>query len=93
MNAHVARAHKTTNTLHTFSLLDEEQPDLIVFTNILIGGCIPEIKKKLNIPILVTLQGDDVFLDSLDEPYKSNCLQQINEIAKPNGTITLEEKF
>ncbi len=62
--------------------LAAEKPDLILFSNILIGGCIPEIKKKLDIPILVTLQGDDVFLDSLDEPYKSNCLNQIRRIAE-----------
>ena len=48
----------------------EAQPSLIMFTNILIGGCIPEIKKRLGVPVLVTLQGDDVFLDSLPEPYR-----------------------
>ena len=73
--------------------LNEEQPDLIVFTNILIGGCIPEIKKQLNTPILVTLQGDDVFLDSLDEPYKSNCLQQINQIAKQVDGFIVHSDF
>ena len=52
-------------------------PDLVVLTNILIGGCIPEIKRRLQVPVLVTLQGDDVFLDSLCPPYRDQALEQI----------------
>ncbi len=57
------------------------QPDLLVLSNMLIGGCLPEIKKQLDIPILVTLQGDDVFLDSLPEPYRANCISRIGELS------------
>ena len=46
-------------------------PKLVIFSNILIGGCIELLKQKTNIQVLVTLQGDDVFLENLEEPYKS----------------------
>ncbi len=56
------------------------QPQLVVFSNILIGGSIPEIKRCLNVPVIVTLQGDDLFLDSLREQDRDACLQQISNI-------------
>ncbi len=60
--------------------LEQQRPDLIVFSNALIGGCIESIKKRLDVPILVTLQGDDVFLDSLQEPWRSRCMKRIHQI-------------
>ena len=62
--------------------IQKEEPEILIFTNILIGGCIPYLKKMSAAPILVTLQGDDVFLDSLDESFKSKCMTQIRKIAK-----------
>ncbi len=61
-------------------LASSVQPDLVVLTNMLIGGCIPEIKRKLKVPVLVTLQGDDVFLDQLVEPYKSHAFEEIRRL-------------
>ncbi len=61
--------------------LVDQQPDLILFTNALIGGCIPEIKKRLNVPVVVTLQGDDVFLDHLGDEYRGKCISKIREMA------------
>lgn len=57
------------------------RPDVVVTTNILIGGCIPEIKRALNVPVLVTLQGDDVFLDFIPEPYRRQAFEQIANLA------------
>ncbi len=74
--------------------LQREKPDLLIFTNILIGGCIEQIKQQLDVPVLVTLQGDDVFLDSLDEPFRSNCLELIKQIAtRVDGFIVHSEFF
>jgi len=58
------------------------KPDLVVLTNVLIGGCIPEIKRKLNVPVLVTLQGDDVFLDQLVEPFRSRAFEEIGRLVE-----------
>lgn len=63
-------------------LASSAKPDLVVLTNVLIGGCIPEIKRKLAIPLLVTLQGDDVFLDQLVEPYKSRAFEEIQRLVE-----------
>ena len=69
------------------------QPDLIIFSNVLIGGCIEAIKQETNAPILVTLQGDDVFLDRLKEPYKSKCINRIKEIVRHVDGFIVQSEF
>ena len=61
-------------------LTDEFRPDLVNLSNILIAGCVPALKKSLPVPVLVTLQGDDVFLESLPEPYKTEAFEQIRQL-------------
>jgi glycosyltransferase involved in cell wall biosynthesis len=61
-------------------LARELKPDLILLSNMLIAGCIPAIRQHLSVPILVTLQGDDIFVESLPEPYRSRALQEIEKL-------------
>lgn len=69
-------------------------PDVLIFSNILIGGCIEDIKQVVDCPVLVTLQGDDVFLDSLKSPYRSQCINRVKEIAnKVDGFIVQSHFF
>ena len=68
-------------------------PKLVIFSNILIGGCIESLKQKSNVPVLVTLQGDDVFLDSLKEPYKTKCIQRIKEITQHVDGFIVQSNF
>ena len=69
------------------------KPDVLVFSNILIGGALPELKKRLNVPVLVTLQGDDVFLESLLPQYKKQCLQLIRKVAEEVDGFIVHSKF
>ena len=73
--------------------LSKTQPRLMVFSNILIGGCIEEIKKQLGLPVVVTLQGDDVFLDSLKEPFRTQALARIAEIGKHVDAFIVHSEF
>ncbi|MGY8771090.1 MAG: glycosyltransferase family 4 protein [Pirellulales bacterium] len=61
-------------------LTDSIRPDVINLSNMLIAGCLPAIKKKLDCPVIVTLQGDDIFMNDLAEPFKQKCLTQIREL-------------
>ncbi len=58
----------------------ELKPDAIVLTNFLIGGALPELRKRLNKPILVTLQGDDIFFDYLPEPYRQQTIDAMRDL-------------
>ena len=63
-------------------LSGEVQPDVIVLSNILIAGCVPEIKRRLGVPVVVTLQGDDIFLRGLPEPHHTQALAEIRKLAE-----------
>ena len=63
-------------------LHDVQQPDLVNLTNILIAGCVPALKEQLNVPVLVTLQGDDAFLQYLPKRYRDRAVEQIRRLAE-----------
>ncbi len=73
--------------------LDRTRPDLMIFSNILIGGCIEEIKQRLGLPIFVTLQGDDVFLDSLEDPFRQQALERISQIGNHVDAFLVHTDF
>ncbi|MFN7875786.1 MAG: glycosyltransferase family 4 protein [Pirellula sp.] len=61
--------------LRLLDWLDKEiRPDVLILTNLLIGGGCREIKQRCGTRIYVTLQGDDIFIDSLPEPYKTETI-------------------
>ena len=49
------------------------RPDLVQLTNSMFLGLAREIKRRLGVPILCTLQGEDIFLEELPEPYRSQA--------------------
>ncbi len=63
-------------------LADEMQPDAIVFSNLLIGGAIPEIRRRVKCPIVVVLQGDDAFFDQLHQPYRDQSMELLRKLAQ-----------
>jgi len=70
------------------------KPDLICLTNLLVGGSIPALKRELGVPIYVTLQGDDVFLEELEEPWRSEVLAEMKRLAaEAEGFITFSEVY
>ena len=62
-------------------LAGDLRPDVIVFSNILTAGCVSEIKRRMNAPVVVTLQGDDIFLRGLPQPHQSLALAEIRRLA------------
>ena len=55
------------------------KPDLIVLTNVLLSGLIPPLKQEIPVPIVGTLQGDDIFLDALPQPARDQAIALIRE--------------
>jgi glycosyltransferase involved in cell wall biosynthesis len=74
-------------------LSDEVRPNLLLMSNVLIAGAAPTLKEKLGVPILVTLQGDDVFLDDLVEPYKSQAFAEIRRLAESIDGFLAHSRF
>ena len=57
----------------------ELRPQLVNLTNALLSGMVHELKRHLNVPILCSLQGDDIYLESLPEPARTECLKLIRD--------------
>jgi glycosyltransferase involved in cell wall biosynthesis len=55
-------------------LADEIKPEIVHLTNALLSGMVHELKERLRVPVLCSLQGDDIFLESLPESHRSRCL-------------------
>jgi glycosyltransferase involved in cell wall biosynthesis len=61
-------------------LTDEAKPEVINLTNAILSGMVPRLKEALpGVPLLCSLQGDDIYTESLPEPYRSRCLALIRE--------------
>jgi glycosyltransferase involved in cell wall biosynthesis len=58
------------------------KPDVISLPYSLLLGLAKPLKDALDRPVLCTLQGEDLFLDGLEEPYRSESKQLISEHLK-----------
>jgi glycosyltransferase involved in cell wall biosynthesis len=50
-----------------------EKPDLVHLSTSLLMGIGLAIKKRFGIPIVCTLQDEDVWIDAMEEPWRSRC--------------------
>ena len=62
-------------------LAEQEQPDVVHIATIMLIGLAKQIKERLGIPIVVSMQDEHVWLDSLDKPYDERCWEAIAERA------------
>ena len=81
---------------HVRELVDwlrNERPSVVNLSNLLIGGCLPEIKRQLDVPVVVTLQGDDLFLDQLSPEYRTKVLKRLRELARSVDRFVVFSEF
>ena len=67
---------KDIRKLTTF-LRTEEPPDIVTLPNSLLIGLARPIREALHRPVACTLQGEELFLNQLQEPYRSQALELI----------------
>lgn len=59
-------------------LAAEVKPDVIHLTNALLSGLVPELRAKLpQVPVVMELQGDDIFLDALPFQARAEAIRLI----------------
>ncbi|PHQ36136.1 glycosyltransferase family 4 protein [Rhodopirellula bahusiensis] len=70
------------------------QPDAIIFSNLLIGGAIPTIRRRLpNTRLVVTLQGDDIFLDHLPNDARSEAIVLCSQLSEQVDVFVTHSEF
>jgi glycosyltransferase involved in cell wall biosynthesis len=60
-------------------LASHVQPQVVNLTNAILSGMVHELKRQVGVPILCSLQGDDIYLDALPEPARGKCMQLIRD--------------
>jgi glycosyltransferase involved in cell wall biosynthesis len=70
-----------------------QKPDVAIFSNLLIAGCIREVKSRIGCPVVVMLQGDDIFYEGLIEPYRSEALQLLKQLAREVDLFIVHSEF
>lgn len=75
-------------------LKNEPPLDIINLPYTLLIGLAKPLKEALNVPIVCTLQGEDLFLDGLQEPYREEALQLIrNQIPNVDAFLSVSEYY
>lgn len=60
----------------------EVRPEIVQLTNSMFAGMAGPLKRELQTPIIAGLQGEDLFLSGLIEPYRSQALDVLKERLK-----------
>lgn len=70
-----------------------QKPDVAIFSNLLIAGCIREVKSRIGCPVVVMLQGDDIFYEGLIEPYRTEALKLLKQLAREVDLFIVHSEF
>ncbi|GAA5508474.1 glycosyltransferase family 4 protein [Novipirellula caenicola] len=69
-------------------------PDVLVLSNLLIGGALPTIRKRLpNTKIVVLLQGDDIFLDHLPDAARAEAVELCRKLVASVDRFVVNSRF
>ena len=83
MTVSVLRGEDGFQSKEIFKFVDwvkhQAPPDVINLPYTLLLSLAGPLKQQLNVPILCTLQGEDLFLDNLQEPYRTQALNLIRD--------------
>ena len=63
-------------------LRDEYKPEIVHITNSMFLGLAEPLKRDLSIPVLCSVQGEDLFLDDLAEPFKTQVHERLQAHAQ-----------
>jgi glycosyltransferase involved in cell wall biosynthesis len=75
-------------------LADEPAPDIVNLPNSLLIALAEPIRKALKCPVCCTLQGEDLFLEGLPEPYRARALELIrSKVADVDRFIAVSEYY
>ena len=60
----------------------QDKPEIIVITNTMLSGLAPEFKKRLDVPIICQVQGEDAFVGGMPDPHRIQAEELIRENAR-----------
>lgn len=73
--------HQAKELDRLVGFLETLQPQVVQLTNALFLGFAGEIRRRLGVPVVCGLTGEDVFLDELDEPWRTRVHDEMRRRA------------
>jgi glycosyltransferase involved in cell wall biosynthesis len=75
-------------------LKDEPRPDVVNIPYTLLICLAKPLRRALQCPIVITLQGEDLFLDALSEPYRTEAMELVRrQVADVDLFIAVSEYY
>jgi len=62
-------------------LEEHEKPEMVHLSNSLLTGMAAEIKRRLSVPVVCTLQDEENWLDGINPPYDQRCWDAMSRCA------------
>lgn len=63
-------------------LAGEAHPEVVIFSNVLTAGSVPELKRRLPTRVFVLLQGDDIFLRTMKPADMHQAIAEIRRLGE-----------
>jgi glycosyltransferase involved in cell wall biosynthesis len=74
-------------------LRDDFRPEVVHLTNSMFAGFARTLKRELGVPVLCSLQGEDLFLDQLREPWKEKVFAVLRERARDVDAFLVNSRW
>jgi glycosyltransferase involved in cell wall biosynthesis len=75
-------------------LRDDLRPEIVTLPNSMLLGISRRIGGELGVPVICAVQGEDLFLDQLQEPHRSRVRNVLRERAKDvDGFVSMSEFY
>lgn len=85
----VKELDRLVDWLHT----EEQKPDIVCVSNILLAGLARRIREKLHVPVVCLLQDEDGFLDGLAAPHAEQAWDIVRERARDIDAFLAVSKY
>lgn len=72
---------------------EHHRPDIVHLTNSMFLGMASSIRAELDVPVLCSVQGEDIFLDALFEPQRSRVRRLLVERARDVEGFTATSRY
>lgn len=73
--------------------LDDYRPEIVQVANSMLLGIAGEIRRRLGVPIVCGLTGEDIFLDELPEPYRSQVTAEMRRRAQQADAFIATSRY
>jgi len=74
-------------------LKSQPRPDAICLSNAMLAGLVRRLKSELRCPVVVTLQGEDYFLDAMPEPHRTAVWRTLAERAREADALVAPSRY